>query len=324
MNALAIPQPALSATERAPWAQPLPRTRGAMLICPSARPAVGVLAELMPLTNVPILGQGLVEYWLSHLARSGIKDVLILASDRPEEVRALTGSGARWGLAIQVQAAPIEFTASDAIAKYEEEPSAPIETVSAWGSSVREQPAPEGAEIRVAELDHLPGLSRFHLFASYRDWYAAACAWIPFAKSSDRVGVREVRSGIWMSLPSHVLTKDLRAPCWVGKNVFVGEGAVIGPGTILEDGVFIEPGAVVAHSYVGPDTYVGRDAEVLQSVAWGSTLVDWSTGVLTRVPDAFILSSLKRPRSRGQIAALFDRITRLYSVETQKTEGRGH
>src|SRR5208337_2071993 len=129
MNALAIPQPALSATERAPWAQPLPRTRGAMLICPSARPAVGVLAELMPLTNVPILGQGLVEYWLSHLARSGIKDVLILASDRPEEVRALTGSGARWGLAIQVQAAPIEFTASDAIAKYEEEPSAPIETV---------------------------------------------------------------------------------------------------------------------------------------------------------------------------------------------------
>lgn len=290
-----------------------PAKRRAILICPSARPKVGFLAERMPLSNVPLLGQSLIEYWLSHLACSGIKEVLILACDRPEEVRALTGSGARWGLTVEVQAAPIELSPSDAVSKYAEEPAVPLDQSAALFTEFPEQPAFQGEEICVAELDHLPGLDKFRMFSSYREWYAAVVAWVPHAKVPDRVGVRELRSGVWVNTQSQILTSDLRAPCWVGKNVFVGERAIIGPGTILEEGSLIEPGAVVASSYIGPDTYVGRDAELLGSLAWGDTLIDWSTGAKTQVQDAFILCSLKRPQPRRQIAALFDHITKFYS-----------
>ena len=61
----------------------------ALLICPSERPAVRLLAPNAPLSNVPLLGQSLLEYWLSHLACSGLTQALILAGDRPEKVRAL-------------------------------------------------------------------------------------------------------------------------------------------------------------------------------------------------------------------------------------------
>jgi len=36
----------------------------------------------------------LVEYWLSHLAEAGAKEVLILAPDRPEQVRRVVEDGA--------------------------------------------------------------------------------------------------------------------------------------------------------------------------------------------------------------------------------------
>ena len=66
----------------------------AILICPDERPALAHLAGVAPLANLPILGQGLAEYWLEHLAVLGAKEVLVLAADRPHEVRARVERGA--------------------------------------------------------------------------------------------------------------------------------------------------------------------------------------------------------------------------------------
>src|SRR5215469_4097880 len=91
----------------------------ALLICPRNRAAVPVLAEAGSLSCVPLLGQGLVEYWLSHLACAGTKETLILADDHPEEIRTLVGDGERWGLRLEILEEQRELTPAQALLKYE-------------------------------------------------------------------------------------------------------------------------------------------------------------------------------------------------------------
>ena len=45
----------------------------AILIAPSERPAVALLAENAPLAVVPILGKPLAAYWLEHLVLLGVR-----------------------------------------------------------------------------------------------------------------------------------------------------------------------------------------------------------------------------------------------------------
>src|SRR6266480_5550580 len=90
----------------------------ALLICPSDRPGVSHLADAVPLSNVPILGKTLLEYWLDHLAALGAKEVLILSSDRPHLVRKLVDGGIRWGLKVDVIPERWELTVTEARAKY--------------------------------------------------------------------------------------------------------------------------------------------------------------------------------------------------------------
>ena len=149
----------------------------ALLICPSRRPSVELLAENFPLSNAPLLGQSLLEYWLGYLACSGIKRVMILADDRPDEVQALIGNGERWGLKTEVVPESRELTPAQALLKYEHE----LDSAASQSG--------------IAVLDHFPGLSQYPVFTSYRDWFAAVQAWLPLAKTPDRVGLRELKPG---------------------------------------------------------------------------------------------------------------------------------
>lgn len=249
------------------------------LLCPSERPAVRLLAEATPLAAAPMLGQSLLEYWLSHLACSGVKRVFILAADRPEHILALVGHGERWGLHAEVIPESRELTPAQALMKY----------------APNFSPAPAQTDITV--LDHLPGRPENSLFTSYTDWFAEACAWMPHARTPDRVGMRQLQPGIWVGLQTRISPKaQLRAPCWLGKNVFVGACATLGPGALAEDGAFIEAAAEVNRSYVGPDTFVGQFVRLTSSIAWGNTLIDCPTGSVTKVPDSFLLCALRQPR----------------------------
>jgi NDP-sugar pyrophosphorylase family protein len=243
-----------------------------ILICPDERPEVPLLSAETPLVMAPALGHGVLEYWMSHVACAGAKEVVLLAQDRPEEVRKAVGNGARWGLAVEVIAASRELTPELAAEQY-------------------------GAAASV--MDHFPGLPDYPLFASYDRWYKALEVWMPRARTPDRVGVRELRPGVWVGLHGHIASSArLEAPCWLGDHVFVGPGAVIGPETILENGSFIEAEAEIKGSIIGPSTFVGRYMRISNSLAWGSTLVDWSTGAEATVSDDFLLCAL-HPRHSG-------------------------
>lgn len=268
----------------------------ALLICPSPRPAVPLLSESAPLATAPLLGQSLLEYWLSWLACSGVKQVLILAHDRHEQVCALAGDGARWGLEVQVHAESRELAPAQALLKYAPEL----------------DPVP--SKSRIALLDHLPGLPDKPLFTGYNDWFAALLAWMPHALTPDRVGVRQLRPGVWVGAHSRISPQaQLRAPCWVGNRVLVGARAVIGPHAMVEDGALIEPWAEVLYSHVGPHTLVGKLTHVANSLAWGNRLLNWRSGSLATVLDPFLLCALHQPhplRSEGWLTRLSGLYTR--------------
>jgi NDP-sugar pyrophosphorylase family protein len=252
-----------------------------LLICPSERSGVPFLSQRLPLANVPLLGQSLLEYWLSSLAIGGVKNVVILAHDRPELALEVAGAGERWGLEARVVNESRELSAAEALLKY--------------ATDLKDIPAEEA----IGVLDHFPGLPEQRLFASYQSWFAAIRSWMPSALMPDRVGVNETLPGVWKGCHTHVSPKaQLRSPCWIGQHVFVGAHAIVGPGAILEDGSFVEPGAELAESWIGPDTFVGQLAQIKSSLAWGNTLVNWQTGSEAQVADPFLLCAVRRSRSK--------------------------
>jgi hypothetical protein len=266
-----------------------------LLICPSERSSVPFLSQAQPLASQALLGQTLLEYWLSALAAQGVTRVSVLAHDRPERIQEVVGKGERWGLQASVITESRELTPAEALLKY----AAQLEGVAAHQA--------------IAILDHFPGLPDQPLFASYQSWYAALCRWMPCALTADRVGVNETSPGIWKGCRSHVSSQaQLRAPCWIGQHVFIGAGAIVGPGAIVEDGSFVEPGAEVAQSWIGPDTFVGQFARINSSLAWANTLVNWETGSATQLADPFFLCAVRQPR-RQRTLGWFRKLSGLYA-----------
>jgi len=263
----------------------------ALLICPMERPSVPRLAEAGPLATAPILGDCAVCHWIEHLAALGARQIEIIAPDGASQVREAVGDGARWGVRVSVTASSIEPTREEAVDQYQPEVKA------GW------LPAPHD----VVVMSHLPGSSGPPLFESYASWFAAILAWMPLALTPARIRVEQVRPGIWVSSRARVSpTAKLIAPCWIGDQVSVVAGAVVGPDAILEDRSVADGTARITRSWVGPDTFVGPMTCVANSLAWGSTLIDWRTDSLLHVPDPFLLSSLARPTS----AATTDRFGR--------------
>ncbi len=248
----------------------------ALLICPADRPGVARLADHAPLAIAPLLGKSLLEYWLESLAARGVKHVTVLASDRPDQVRAVLGDGRRWGLQAELAPQNRELSVAEARKRYR-------------AADDRDWLA----EDDVVVLDTLPGQPNVPLFESYAGWFQVVRTWMPHAITPARIGAREVQPGIWVGLHSQIdPSARLIAPCWIGENVFVSAGATIGPNAVLDDRVVVETGARVEQSVVWPETFVGRLVAVRNSVASGSTLLNWMTGSCLHVPDAFLLGPL--------------------------------
>jgi hypothetical protein len=268
-----------------------------LLICPADRSGVAHLADHAPLAVAPLLGKSLIEYWLEALVARGVKEVIVLASDRPHDVRAVVGDGSRWGLKLELVPQAREFTIEEAQKKYRGDGSG-------WAG---------GDDIVL--MEYLPGMPEYPLFESYAGWFAALQAFLPRAVTPARIGAREIEPGVWVGLHAQVdRTAKLHAPCWIGEHVLVGAGAVIGPRAIIEDRVIVEDGAHISQSIIAPETFVGEFICVQNSLAHGSTLVNWMTGSSVTVPDAFFLCSLNDRRFSAPTSSLPGRVLALTAM----------
>ena len=141
----------------------------AIVICPDRRAETAFLARKTPLALVPVLGSSVLAHWLATLADRGVKEVTVLVTDRPDQIRAAVGRGERWGLKIEVRAEPVEISVAEARQRF------------------------TGAEVVLA--DRLPAQPDAPLFESYAGFFAALKAWLPQA-GKQRVGTREIAPGV--------------------------------------------------------------------------------------------------------------------------------
>jgi len=263
----------------------------ALIICPHERPGVALLAEKQPLAILAACGKPFIEYWLEHLATLGVRAVTILASDRPDEVRRVVGDGRKWGLNAEVIPESCELSVADARSKYQAEPMG-------WLSSPND----------TIVVDRFPGHAQ-GAFESYDAWFDAVAQLSRQPLTPTRIGLRELRPGIWAGLRARIHpAATLRAPCWIGDDAHIGAKAIIGPNAVIENRCLVESGAEITNSIAATDTFVGAFTEVRESLALGSLLINWRTGSHVNVPDRFLLGEVSARPFHFSPTALLGRV----------------
>lgn len=262
------------------------------LLCPDDASRVPSLARKVPLVLTPFLSQTVIEHALAGLAGAGAKNVRIVAPDRPDEIRRVVGRGEAWGITVEVFPVKdrVEFDASVTAA-----------------AMAADSASKSGAQLSGSFLlDHLPQAPHLPLWQSYRGWYEAQQILLP-TLARERVGMREVKPGVFVGLRSQVAPDaTLAGPCWIGANVRIGPRAVIGVGAIIEDGAYVDEGVEVVGSILGPRTYLGSFTELRDSFAWGTDLLNLDSGSLIEVADRFLLSEVQS--ERGLFGRLVDAV----------------
>ncbi len=249
----------------------------ALVICPDRPAGFAFLARKRPAALAPMLGPSLLGHALAMLAEAGAKKVIVLAADRPEQIRASLERGERWGLQIEVVAESRDLSVEEARRKYRADDKEP------W--------LPEGSDIVVA--DRLPTSGGPAPLKNARSWFESLQRAFPEA-SRHRVGVREISPGILAGLRSRIESgAELQAPCWLGEGTWIRARAKVGPNAFIEDHALIDHDAEVRESWIGPGTYIGAMTHVSRSLAWGHGLLDWESNSFVEVPDAFLLGDLE-------------------------------
>jgi acetyltransferase-like isoleucine patch superfamily enzyme len=244
-----------------------------ILICPDQRPALEAITGGVPLALAIYLGKPLIDHALDGLVSQGVTDVLLLASDRPSDMRAYVGDGSAWGIQVRISPESSELTAAEAAVRH---------------ASFEQD--------TILTLDSLPQAPDIPVILNADSWHRSRAALLPLL-AAKQIGAREISPGIWCGLKARVHNSAiLHAPCWIGSNTMVGQQAIVGPHGYVESDSVIDAHATVENSTVGSRTYLGSMTHLGDSVAAGPVLVNWRNGSQTRLTDAFLLSRLDPPQ----------------------------
>lgn len=252
-----------------PIAAPSPR---AILICPIPSWEAPVTPALMPM-----LGRIALDRAMSRLHTAGARSVLVLAADRPEEIRAALQDGTPWGLHAEVLPQRQTPTPAEARAQHQA-------IKSQW--------------LEQSDADML--LCPWPIDPTGSQWPAPA-AWFSHLVESmasfatDTVTMHQRHPGVWVSTQASIATDaTLLAPCWIGPRARIANGATIGPHAVIEARAIIDAVAEVSHSHVGPDTYVAPGLALSHNIAWGRRLLHQHSGFVTTLRDGMLLEDLSR------------------------------
>lgn len=268
----------------------------ALLICPSDRENSDFFSRRQPLALVPLLGRTALDRAMADLARRGATEITVIAADRPVMIRSALGGGKRWGVKAEVISASYEPTAEEARVRYKT-------------GNGEWLPEPYDA----VTLEGWPQSTEESLWQSPSAWFASLKERMNEAGASN-VGMRQFKPGVWVGTRSRISpAATVNAPCWIGQQAWIAAGAVVGPDAIIEEGSCIDQCAEVVNSHVAPITYVGSDVELRNSLAWGGSLLNWTTGSQTEVTDAFLLADISM-RAKHRNGSLITRAAALFAL----------
>lgn len=252
-----------------------------ILICPENRPAAKVFHRVRPLALLPVMGRPLIDHAFEHLSGRGVREILVLASDRPSQVRAAIREGEVWGIKAHFMATTHELGEGEACTLHADH----------FG---------EGERPLVLTLDQCVGLPMDQLWrfsSGNHDFFSAL---LRDSSLTAQITMQEREPGVWISTRAKVDPDAvIEGPVWIGPRARIAAGTVIGPEAIIEAGAFIDHGARITASWVGPETYTGADVCLEEAIAWGNGLTHWRRGAFTEVTDEFLLSHIRQKRARA-------------------------
>ncbi len=264
-------------------------TMKTILICPEHRAASGAFHHLKPLALMPVLGRNLIVLHLQALAAKDAKDVLILASDRPELIREAVGNGAAWGLNIEVLATRGELTAEEATMQYA-------------GRSV----------CQVIVVDSIPGVDG-SLWHSYEGTFTKLAELMNEPVHAESLTMKEMGTNIWISTKARIAEgASITGPAWIGPHARIAKGANIGPRTVIEGHAFVDEHVALSDTWVGPSTYIGPAMDIESSFVWGQSITNWRDGALLEVADEFVLNDLSQSAPRRACVSWAERFAALF------------
>jgi carbonic anhydrase/acetyltransferase-like protein (isoleucine patch superfamily) len=246
----------------------------ARLIAPDLQGSDTLWRSHRPFVLWPVGPRPLLAHWMDEMVRRGVREVEILAADRPAEVRAFVGDGGYWSRKVSVAACPSE-------------------------------PAPgPGDEVMLGLPGGAAAARPADAAALLRHWLRLHEEWAAGAEVGEKSVLRRLPSGAIVG-PHARLADDVRVepPCWVGERATVGRGARLGPGAFVGERCVIGDGCQVARSVVLPDTFVGDRVGLDGCVADGGVLVNVRLAARVEIAERFLLSSLRRGPRGGGLAA---------------------
>ncbi len=293
-----------------------------LLVIPAAspEPALEPLLRRRPMPLLPVLGKALAEYQLELANSLGFRRVVLLADDRPEQVRDFLRGGHAWGVEAEVVAVPRGLSLAAQLARL------PVATGEVYLLAPDALVAPVEAERGNRSLPET-------------DW-EDACGWVlrlegATGRPSQRIAERrllhparyldlqlalleapdgfvlpgfEVVPGVRISRGSRFsLAAVEQAPVLVGAEARVSDRARLGPAVAVGPRCLIDDDCTLVRCVVLPRTYVGRLLAGDRLILDGQLVIDVASGAVAAIDDDLLLADLDRPAYRGRVRRMAGR-----------------
>lgn len=259
-------------------------------------------AELAPLTSkravstLTVGGKPIIQHWCEHLADAGVRELILILSTNPENVRDFVQDGSRWGFTkvlYQYHPALKNWFDVEAIIKSRADDSTfiinlhslpilalekiPYSTYFWKGRPVAHQYS-EGIR-PITSIDSLWQANMDYLQGD-----------VPCLKGAEPVN----ESGLTASPESHIAEGvDLQLVNIIGPRTVVREQVKLN-NSVIGSGCYLEPSAHIKMSVVLDDTYVGSHIDIRYAVVDGPLIHRIDIGATTWIDDPHILSRLDK------------------------------
>lgn len=282
--------------------------------------------------TLPVANRPLLEYWIALCLDLGIRDIVLVLGDGADLVESCLGEGERFGVSLQYvfehDSGDTKRLLSDACDPKRDDgllhvlrpcfphrranyPAAVEEGSLVRGSSVWQG---EDGKLLAFFSDNPSVVSAYVEQKKVPARHETQTNWeaLPMATLHDYFSVSmQLVNGELSRYPSpgysqqegvcfgyNVVTPRstrMNAPLFVGNECRFSGMCEIGPHTIIGHHCIVDRGTRVLDSILLPNSYVGANLDIENKIVAGAKLADPVRGVITTVPDEWLLTTVQRP-----------------------------
>jgi hypothetical protein len=295
----------------------------AVLLDPGGDERLHPFLERHSVAMLPVGNKPLVQYWCEFLAEAGFRDILLVLSHFPEQVRGLVEGGERWGLNVSVYNARENTPPGKMLASargFITEPtlvtcldSLPLPPFLDWmtRASAEADPAvcgtaehaacPTGIATPDWMADNCGGEVRKRILlpeGAIRRIDSPEALWqanmdLLDGKIEDRLPPGfEAGEGILTGLGAQIRpSARIEGPCRIGTYSMVGNRVQVGPRVSIGSSCIIDEASQVTDSVIFDHTFVGSHSELNNALVDGRMVYRVDHGIATWIDDPLILGS---------------------------------